>query len=50
LETYLWDFLIHHYHHPGLHTLVGEYLKQMVTIDGQVVACLGWVSAAWKVR
>jgi len=49
-ETYLWDYLIHHYHYLGLPPLVGEHLKQVVTIDGQIVACLGWASAAWKVR
>ena len=49
-ECYLWDYLIHHYHYLGLPTLVGEHLKQIVTIDGQVVACLGWASAAWKIR
>ncbi|MCX5881273.1 MAG: DUF4338 domain-containing protein [Deltaproteobacteria bacterium] len=49
-ETYLWDFLIHHYHYLGLPTLVGEHLKQVATIDGQIVACLGWASSAWKVR
>ncbi len=48
-ETYLWDFLIHHYHYLGLPTLVGEHLKQVALIDGQIVACLGWASAAWKV-
>jgi hypothetical protein len=48
-ESYQWDFLIHHYHYLGLPTLVGEHLKQIATIDGQVVACIGWASAAWKV-
>jgi len=48
-ESYLWDFLIHHYHYLGLPTLVGEHLKQVAIIDGQIVACLGWASAAWKV-
>jgi hypothetical protein len=49
-ETCLWDYLIHHYHYLGLPTLVGEHLKQVATIDGQIVACLGWASAAWKIR
>ena len=48
-ETSLWDYLMHRYHYLGLPTLVGEHLKQIVTIDDQVVACLGWTSAAWKV-
>lgn len=49
-DTHLWDYLIHHYHYLGLPTLVGEHLRQVATIDGQIVACLGWASAAWKVR
>lgn len=49
-DAYLWDFLVHHYHYLGLPTLVGKYLKQIVTIDGQPVACIGWASAAWKIK
>lgn len=45
----LWDYLLHHYHYLGRPKLVGEHLKQVVFIDGQVVACLGWASAAWKI-
>lgn len=48
-ERYLWDYLIHHHHYLGRPKLVGAYLKQLVWLDGQVVACLGWASAAWKV-
>jgi hypothetical protein len=47
---YLWDYLIHHYHYLGLPTLVGEHIRHMVLIDGQVVGCLAWASAAWKVK
>jgi hypothetical protein len=28
---------------------VGSYLKYLVYLDGRLVACLGWGSAAWKV-
>ncbi len=47
----LWDYLLHHYHYHylGRPKLVGEHLKQVVFIDGQVVACLAWASAAWKI-
>ena len=45
----LWDYLLDHYHYLGRPTLVGEHLKQLVFIDGQVVGCLGWASAAWKI-
>jgi hypothetical protein len=48
-DTRLWDYLIHHYHYLGLPTLVGEHLKQVAVIDGQIVACLEWASAAWKI-
>jgi hypothetical protein len=48
-DRYLWDYLIHHYHYLGRPKLVGEHLKQLVLIGDQVVGCLGWASAAWKV-
>jgi hypothetical protein len=49
-NRYLWDYLIHHYHYLGRPTLVGEHLRHLVFIDGRVVACLAWASAAWKVK
>jgi hypothetical protein len=49
-NNYLWDYLVHHYHYLGLPKLVGEHLRYLVSIDGQVVACLSWASAAWKVK
>jgi len=45
----LWDRLLHHYHYLGRPKLVGEHLRQLVFLDGQVVGCLGWGSAAWKI-
>jgi hypothetical protein len=48
--SYLWDYLIHHYHYLGLPRLVGEYQRHLVWIGGQPVACLAWASAAWKVK
>jgi len=30
--------------------LVGEHLRHEVLIGDQVVACLGWASAAWKIK
>jgi len=48
--SYLWDYLVHHYHYLGLPKLVGEHLRYLVYINGQVVACLSWASAAWKVK
>jgi hypothetical protein len=49
-NSYLWDYLVHHYHYLGLPKLVGEHLKYLVYLNGQVVACLSWASAAWKVK
>lgn len=49
-DGYLWDYLVYHHHYLGLPKLVGEYLKHLVYINGQVVACLSWASAAWKVK
>ena len=49
-NSYLWDYLLHHHHYLGLPKLVGEHLRYLVYINGQVVACLSWASAAWKVK
>jgi hypothetical protein len=48
--SYLWDYLVHHHHYLGLPKLVGEHLRYLVYLNGQVVACLSWASAAWKVK
>jgi len=48
--SYLWDYLVHHHHYLGLPKLVGEHLRYLVYINGQVVACLSWASAAWKIK
>jgi hypothetical protein len=45
----LWDALVDRYHYLGCRTIVGGYLKYLAYLDGQLVACLGWGSAAWKV-
>jgi hypothetical protein len=49
-DQYLWNYLLHHYHYLGLPKLVGEHIKHVALINGQVVACLAWASAAWKVK
>jgi len=49
-ESYLWDYLVHHYHYLGRPGLVGEHLRYLAFLNGQVVACLGWASAAFKVK
>ena len=45
----LWDHLVDTYHYLGRPWIVGSYLKHLVYLDGRLVACLGWGSAAWKV-
>lgn len=47
---YLWAYLLHHYHYLGVPKLVGEHMKYLVWLNGQVVACLAWASAAFKVK
>lgn len=49
-DSYLWGYLLHHYHYLGVPRLVGEYFRYLAFINGQVVACLAWASAAWRVR
>ncbi len=49
-DNYLWGYLLHHYHYLGLPGLVGEHLRYRVDLDGQVVACIAWASAAFKVK
>ena len=48
--SYLWDYLVHHYHYLRQPKLVGEYQRHLAFVGGQVVACLAWASAAWKVK
>jgi hypothetical protein len=45
----LWDYLIEKYHYLGYTHIVGCYLKYLIYLDSQPVACIGWGSAAWKV-
>lgn len=45
----LWDYLVHHHHYLGRPRIVGEHLRYLAFLQGQVVACLGWASAAFKV-
>lgn len=49
-DRYLWDWLIHHYHYLGLPTPVGEHVRYFASIGDQIVACLLWASAAWKIK
>jgi len=48
-EEKLWDYLVHTYHYLGNPWIVGSYLKYLAYLDDQLIACLGWGSAAWRV-
>jgi len=45
----LWDYLVDTHHYLGRPWIVGASLKYLAYLDGKLVACLGWGSAAWKV-
>jgi len=45
----LYNSLIQRYHYLGYRQTVGAHLKYMAFLNGQVVACLGWGSPAWRV-
>lgn len=46
----LWDYLVDTHHYLGRPWIVGASLKYLAYLDGRLVACLGWGSAAWKVE
>lgn len=45
----LWDYLIDRYRYLGSPWIASSSLKYLAYLDGRLVACLGWGSAAWKV-
>lgn len=49
-NRYLFDWLLHTYHYLGMPGLVGEHQRHLAFIDNQVVACLAWSGAAWKIK
>jgi hypothetical protein len=46
----LYNSLIHQHHYLGYRQIVGNHLKYIAFIDDRPVACLGWGSAAWKIK
>jgi len=46
----LYNSLIHQHHYLGYRQIVGNHLKYIAFIAGRPVACLGWGSAAWKIK
>ncbi len=45
----IWKYLLWRYHYLGVPRVVGAHLCQVATMGEQVVACLAWASAAWKI-
>jgi hypothetical protein len=46
----LYNSLVQQHHYLGYRQIVGNHLKYMAFIGDRPVACLGWGSAAWKVK
>ena len=46
----LYNSLMARYHYLGYRQIVGSHLKYMAFIEERPVACLGWGSAAWRVK
>ena len=46
----LYNSLIHQHHYLGYRQIVGNHLKYIAFIADRPVACLGWGSAAWKLK
>jgi hypothetical protein len=45
----VWDSLMDRYHYLGYTPIVGSCLKYLLYLDDQLVCCMGFGSAAWKV-
>ena len=46
----LYNSLIQQHHYLGYRQIVGNHLKYIAFIADRPVACLGWGSAAWKIK
>jgi hypothetical protein len=46
----LYNSLIQQHHYLGYRQIVGNHLKYIAFIGNRPVACLGWGSAAWKLK
>jgi hypothetical protein len=46
----LYNSLIQQHHYLGYRQIVGNHLKYIAFIGDRPVACLGWGSAAWKLK
>ncbi|MBW8017909.1 MAG: DUF4338 domain-containing protein [Planctomycetes bacterium] len=43
-----WSILIDRFHYLGYRQIVGEHIRYAAYLDGQIVACLAWASAALR--
>lgn len=48
-ESHLWNTLVARHHELGYTPLAGAQLRYLIRLSGQVVGCLGFGAAAWKV-
>jgi hypothetical protein len=48
-DNNLWEYFMKKYHYLGYKGQVGRFLKYLITIDNEMVACLGFTGAALKV-
>lgn len=48
-QSQLWNSLVDNYHYLGYKHIVGNCLKYFVYLDDQLICCIAWGSAAWKV-
>ena len=49
-EYTLWNRIVDSYHYQRHQIIVGKFLKYIVYINSDPVACLGWGSAAWSLK
>ena len=49
-QSRLWNDLIANHHYLGLSTPVGRLLRYLVFGDEEIIACISFSEAAWKVR
>ena len=49
-DELLYNSLVQQHHYLGYRQIVGNHLKYVAFVGDRPVACLGWGSAAWKVK
>jgi len=46
----LWNFLIDRYHYLGYRIMVGAHLKYIVSLDGNLIGCMGFADSVFKLN